>query len=111
MSATQDNAVVPESFSTSVMASSALFIGLALLMLGNGLQGSLLGVRASQEDFGSGVIGLIMAAFSRGFCSGQCGPPAPCDGWATSGCSLPWRPWHRWRFSSRSCSWCRWPGG
>lgn len=71
MSATQDNAVVPESFSTSVMASSALFIGLALLMLGNGLQGSLLGVRASQEDFGSGVIGLIMAAFFAGFLLGS----------------------------------------
>lgn len=66
MSATQDNAVVPESFSTSVMASSALFIGLALLMLGNGLQGSLLGVRASQEDFGSGVIGLFMGAMICG---------------------------------------------
>lgn len=71
MSATPDRATVPESFSTSVMASAPLFVGLALLMLGNGLQGSLLGVRASQEAFGSGVIGLIMAAFFAGFLLGS----------------------------------------
>ncbi|GAA0618128.1 MFS transporter [Halomonas beimenensis] len=71
MGATPDRATVPEPFTTTVMASGALFIGLALLMLGNGLQGSLLGVRASQEDFGSVVIGLIMAAFFTGFLLGS----------------------------------------
>lgn len=49
MSATQDRAIVSESFSTSVMASSTLFIGVALLMLGNGLQGSLLNVADPSE--------------------------------------------------------------
>lgn len=71
-----DRANTSKSFSTSVMASSSLFFGFALLMLGNGLQGSLLGVRAAQEDFASGVIDLIMAAFFAGFLLGSVWTPS-----------------------------------
>jgi len=45
----------------------ALFLSVALLMLGVGLQGSLLGVRATIEDFGVGVTGVIMSSYYLGF--------------------------------------------
>ena len=45
----------------------ALFIAVALLMLGNGLQGSLIAVRATLEGFGSGLTGLMMSAYYLGF--------------------------------------------
>ena len=37
-----------------------LFLGLALLMLGNGLLGSLVGVRADLEGFPTVVIGVVI---------------------------------------------------
>ncbi len=46
----------------AVSASWALFAGLALLMLGNGLQGTLLGVRADREQFRTTTIGPGVAA-------------------------------------------------
>lgn len=49
----------------------ALLIGIGLLMLGNGLQGSLLGVRAAQEGFGSSLTGLVMSGFFFGFLIGS----------------------------------------
>ena len=49
----------------------ALLIGIGLLMLGNGLQGSLLGVRAASEGFGSSLTGLVMAGFFGGFLAGS----------------------------------------
>jgi MFS family permease len=52
-----------------------LFFGIGLLMLGNGLQGSLLGVRATREGFGSGVTGLVMACFFAGFLLGSTWTP------------------------------------
>ncbi len=45
----------------------ALLLGMALLMVGNGLQGSLLGVRASLEGFPTTVIGLLMSGYYIGF--------------------------------------------
>lgn len=51
----------------AVSSSWALFLGMALLMIGNGLQGSLLGVRASIEQFPTTVTGLLMSAFYFGF--------------------------------------------
>ena len=48
-----------------------LFFGIGLLMLGNGLQGSLLGLRATQEGFGSVLTGLVMASFFLGFLVGS----------------------------------------
>ena len=37
-----------------VWSSWALFLGIAMLMLGNGLQASLLGLRATSEGFATG---------------------------------------------------------
>ena len=48
----------------------ALFLGLALIMLGNGLQGSLLGIRASIEGFSTSVTGLVMSGYFIGFIFG-----------------------------------------
>ena len=56
----------------SVVTSSwALFLGIALIMLGNGLQGSLLGLRASLEGFPTAVTGLVMSAYFVGFLAGS----------------------------------------
>jgi len=55
----------------AVWSSWALFIGMGLLMVGNGLQGSLLGVRASIEAFPTTVTGLLMSAFYFGFLAGS----------------------------------------
>ncbi|WP_420626563.1 MFS transporter [Candidatus Poriferisodalis sp.] len=51
--------------------STALFAGIALLMAGNGLQNTLLGVRATSEDFGSTVAGLVMTMNFVGFLAGS----------------------------------------
>ena len=51
-------------------ASWALFTGIALVMVGNGLQGSLLGVRSELEGFSAPVSGAIMAAYFVGFLIG-----------------------------------------
>jgi len=47
-----------------------LFLGLGLIMLGNGLQGSLLGLRASLEGFGVTTTGLVMAGYFMGLLVG-----------------------------------------
>lgn len=52
-------------------ASWALFTGIALLMLGNGLQGSLLGIRSEYEGFSTVAIGLVMTAYFIGFLVGS----------------------------------------
>ena len=48
-----------------------LFVGLAFLMVGNGLLGSLLGVRADLEGFPTVVIGVVMAMYYVGFLLGS----------------------------------------
>lgn len=48
-----------------------LLLGVGLLMMGNGLQGSLLGVRASAADFGNTVTGLVMSSYFVGFLVGS----------------------------------------
>ena len=59
---------IPE---TSMAAATwALFLGLGLVMVGNGLNGSVLGVRAQAEGFGTGVTGFIMASYFLGFLAG-----------------------------------------
>lgn len=47
-----------------------LFLGLALIMMGNGLQGTLLGLRANMEGFPVFVTGIIMALYYAGFLIG-----------------------------------------
>ncbi len=54
-----------------VRGSWPLFLGIALLMLGNGLQGTLLGVRANLEGFPTAVTGLVMSAFYLGLLAGS----------------------------------------
>ena len=47
-----------------------LFFGLSLIMLGNGLQGTLLGIRATMEGFDTSVTGLIMSGYFIGLIIG-----------------------------------------
>lgn len=49
----------------------ALFLGVLLMMLGNGLQGTLVGVRSDIEGFNTLVIGIILAAYYAGFLVGS----------------------------------------
>ena len=44
-----------------------LFMGLLFLMLGNGLQGTLLGIRGALEGFSTGEMSVVMAAYFVGF--------------------------------------------
>lgn len=55
----------------TVSTSWPLFFGLGLIMIGNGLQGTLLGVRASIEGFETITIGVIMSLFYFGFLAGS----------------------------------------
>lgn len=50
-----------------VSKSWALLLGMFMLMIGNGLQGTLLGVRGSYEGFSTLSISLIMSAYFLGF--------------------------------------------
>jgi MFS family permease len=51
-----------------VLSSSwSLLLGILLLMIGNGLQGTLLGVRGSLEGFSTGEMSIVMSAYFAGF--------------------------------------------
>lgn len=52
-------------------ATWALFVGLAFLLVGAGLLSTLVAVRAEIEGFGTGVIGLVGAAYYAGFLVGS----------------------------------------
>lgn len=52
----------------------ALFFGIALFMLGNGLQGTLLGLRASMEGFGTASPVWSCRAISSGCWPDRCSP-------------------------------------
>ncbi|MGH1481529.1 MAG: MFS transporter [Geminicoccales bacterium] len=60
----------------AISSSWALFLGMALLMTANGLQGSLLGLRASIEAFPTTVTGVLMSAFYLGFLAGSMMTPS-----------------------------------
>ena len=49
----------------------ALLLGVLLLMLGNGLQGTLLGVRGSAEGFSTTSMSIVMSAYFLGFLGGS----------------------------------------
>ena len=56
----------------SVLSNSwALLLGMMLLMLGNGLQGTLLGVRGEIEGFSTFEMSLVMSAYFIGFLGGS----------------------------------------
>lgn len=48
----------------------ALLLGMFLLMLGNGMQGTVLGVRGGIEAFPSATMGFVMAGYFAGFLGG-----------------------------------------
>ncbi len=52
-----------------------LFLAIALLMLGNGLQASLIGIRAGIEGFATATIGTVMSGYYAGFMMGAIGTP------------------------------------
>ncbi len=54
-----------------VLSSWALFLGIAMMMLGNGLQASLLGLRATSEGFATSTTGLVMSCYYLGFLAGS----------------------------------------
>ena len=54
-----------------LLAVSALLLGTLLLMLGSGLQGTLIGIRGAIEAFSRVEIGLMMSAYYAGF-AGAC---------------------------------------
>jgi MFS family permease len=53
-----------------IVATWPLLLGMGILMLGAGLQGTLLGVRASLEHFATPVTGLIMSCYYVGYLIG-----------------------------------------
>jgi MFS family permease len=55
----------------AILSSWALLLGFGLLMLGDGLQGTLLGLRASLEGFPTTVTGLVLSAYFVGFLGGS----------------------------------------
>ena len=55
----------------AIASAWALLLGIALIMLGNGLQGTLLGVRATLEGFGTGTTGLVLTGYFAGFMAGS----------------------------------------
>jgi MFS family permease len=60
-----------------VLGSSwALLLGMMLLMVGNGLQGTLLGVRGGLEDFSTFSMSIVMSAYFLGFLGGSRMAPA-----------------------------------
>jgi MFS family permease len=52
-------------------ASWALFLGICVLMVGSGLQGTLLGVRAQIEAFPTSATGIVMSSYYVGFLVGS----------------------------------------
>ena len=49
----------------------ALLFGIMLLMLGNGMQGTLLGVRGAIEGFSTGEMAIVMSSYFAGFMIGS----------------------------------------
>ncbi|MBU2935257.1 MULTISPECIES: MFS transporter [Pacificibacter] len=52
-------------------SSSALLLGMLLLMIGNGLQGSVLGVRGGLEGFSTFSLSVVMSGYFLGFLGGS----------------------------------------
>ncbi len=53
------------------LAAWPLFFGISMIMIGNGLQGTLLGVRATMEGFPTYATGIIMSMYYVGFLLGS----------------------------------------
>jgi MFS family permease len=61
----------PATFSAALASSWALLLGFGILMLGDGLQGTLLAIRADLEGFSTTLTGLVMSTFYLGFLFGS----------------------------------------
>lgn len=61
----------PEDTEISVTATRSLFAGIVLLMMGNGLNSAVLGIRSSAENFSLFTSALIMAFYFIGFFLGS----------------------------------------
>ena len=53
------------------ISSWALFLGMFMLMVGNGLQGTLLGIRGGIENFSTFQMSIVMSAYFVGFLGGS----------------------------------------
>ena len=49
----------------------ALLLGMCLLMVGNGMQGTLLGIRGEIEGFSTLEMSIVMSAYFAGFLGGS----------------------------------------
>jgi len=56
---------------TVIGSSWAILLGMMLLMVGNGLQGTLVGVRGDIEGFSTGALSVVMSAYFVGFLIGS----------------------------------------
>jgi MFS family permease len=56
---------------TALLKSWPLFLGMLLLMVGNGLQGTLLGIRGGIEGFSTAEMSVVMSAYFLGFLGGS----------------------------------------
>ena len=70
------NISTPGVTATTAWSVWALLLGMGMLMLGNGMQGTLLGLRASDEGFSGTVTGLVMSGYFLGFLGGAALAPA-----------------------------------
>lgn len=61
----------PPAISSPIGSMWALFLGVFAMMLGNGLQGTALGIRGTNEDFSVTVIGVVQTAYYIGFLAGS----------------------------------------
>lgn len=59
----------------AIATSWPVFAGITMLMVGNGLQGTLLGIRATLEGFGPLVTGSVMACYYAGFITSSFAAP------------------------------------
>ncbi len=66
-----NQATSPQRLGPILLSTWALLLGFGILMLGDGLQATLLAVRADQEGFSATITGLIMSSFYIGFLSGS----------------------------------------
>ena len=58
-----------------IVATWPLLLGMGILMLGAGLQGTLLSLRGTLEGFGSPVVGLVMSCYYVGYLLGTSAAP------------------------------------
>ncbi|MCP5155398.1 MAG: MFS transporter [Ectothiorhodospiraceae bacterium] len=59
------------SLAVALASTWALFLSLGLLMLGHGLQGTLLGLRAGIEGFSPATVGVVMTGYFGGYLIGS----------------------------------------